>query len=199
MRLTDPAKLDLVRDEILHAATGLFKKYGIDKTTMEDIAEASGKGKSTLYYYFKTKEDVFSSAATLENNKLQQLIENGLRGAKSAGEKITLFFTLQDKYLRTQIKLFPTVFKESKKHVALFLRLQRMDAAWGTQLFTAILHEGINSGEFKRITKEECDTISATAIAALYAIQLNQILEYEILPDTARIVKMVEIFVRGLK
>ena len=64
MRKADPLKLDQVRDEILRAAMELFTKYGIDKTTMENIAEAAGKGKSTLYYYFKTKEDVFSAAAT---------------------------------------------------------------------------------------------------------------------------------------
>ena len=48
------------REAIISAATGLFSRFGLEKTTMEDIAKAARKGKSTLYYYFKNKEAVFA-------------------------------------------------------------------------------------------------------------------------------------------
>jgi AcrR family transcriptional regulator len=59
MKTHDSDREDLVRDEILRAARELFQTYGLTKTTMEDIAEAAGKEKSTLCYYFKNKEEVF--------------------------------------------------------------------------------------------------------------------------------------------
>lgn len=43
-------KDDLVKTSFLQAAEKLFQRWGINKTTMEDIAREAGKGKSTLYY-----------------------------------------------------------------------------------------------------------------------------------------------------
>jgi len=199
MKRANSEKLDLVRKEILYAAMDLFQKYGIDKTTMEDIAEASGKGKSTLYYYFKTKEDVFSTAATLEHDKMRELLETKLREGKSAEEKIRLFFTLQEKALRTKVKLYPIIFKESKKHIELFHSLQRMNNTWEAQLFKSILHEGIASGELKSIKKEDCDTIAIAVVYSMHATQLTLLLEGNMPAAEDRTEMMLDILVRGLK
>ena len=53
------------QDRILIGALEVFKTRGLESTTMEEIAEESGFGKATLYYYFQSKEEVFS--AILEN------------------------------------------------------------------------------------------------------------------------------------
>ncbi|MBI44660.1 MAG: hypothetical protein CMG66_00665 [Candidatus Marinimicrobia bacterium] len=44
---------------ILNGALKVFKSYGIEKTTMDEIAIESGFGKATLYYYFASKDEVF--------------------------------------------------------------------------------------------------------------------------------------------
>lgn len=49
------------RDNILTAARELFDVNGIDKTTMDDIARHADYSKSTIYVYFKSKEDIFNS------------------------------------------------------------------------------------------------------------------------------------------
>ena len=49
------------QDRILEGALSVFKKKGLDGATMDQIANASGFGKATLYYYFKSKEEVFSA------------------------------------------------------------------------------------------------------------------------------------------
>tara|TARA_B100000214_G_scaffold363404_1_gene328869 strand:+ start:1380 stop:1976 length:597 start_codon:yes stop_codon:yes gene_type:complete len=53
------------QERILTGALQVFKASGLDGATMDEIANASGFGKATLYYYFKSKEEVFS--AILEN------------------------------------------------------------------------------------------------------------------------------------
>jgi len=199
MRTVDPVKKDQIREDILRAAMSLFQKYGIDKTTMEDIAENAGKGKSTLYYYFKTKEDVFFAAAIRERDKMQRLVENGLREAKTAEEKLKLFFSIQDNSLKTKVKLYPIIFKETKKHIVLFHRLQRMNNTWEVQLFKSILHDGIASGEFRSIRREDCDIIALTAITFLHVAQLNLLLEGKVPSSGDRTMVMLDVFVRGLK
>lgn len=47
------------RTRLVDVARGLFAKQGLENTTMNDIAVASGKGRRTLYTYFKNKEDIY--------------------------------------------------------------------------------------------------------------------------------------------
>ena len=49
------------KERILSSALDVFKANGLDGATMDSIAEKAGFGKATLYYYFKSKEDVFSA------------------------------------------------------------------------------------------------------------------------------------------
>lgn len=49
------------RDNILTAAAELFSAKGVDKTTMDDIASYADYSKSTIYVYFKSKEDIYNS------------------------------------------------------------------------------------------------------------------------------------------
>ena len=49
---TNGNKKDSNRESILKIAREIFSKYGYKKTTLDDIANAVRKGKSSLYYYF---------------------------------------------------------------------------------------------------------------------------------------------------
>lgn len=48
-----------VREALLAAARDIFAYYGYNKTNVDEIAKAAKKGKSTFYYYYKSKEDIF--------------------------------------------------------------------------------------------------------------------------------------------
>ena len=49
------------KERSLSGALQVFKKNGIDGATMDEIANESGFGKATLYYYLKSKEDVLTA------------------------------------------------------------------------------------------------------------------------------------------
>lgn len=49
------------RHEIFNASVSLFLENGFRETSMQEIARAAGIGKSTLYDYFKTKDDILTS------------------------------------------------------------------------------------------------------------------------------------------
>ena len=71
-----------IRDAIIDIAGGIFSKYGYKKTTMDDIARMVGKGKSSLYYYFKSKEEVFEAVvdreATILSRELNKVLEKNI-------------------------------------------------------------------------------------------------------------------------
>jgi AcrR family transcriptional regulator len=70
---------EIFRQQVLKAAREIFKTKGYSKTTMEDIARALDKGKSTIYYYFKSKEDIFKALIDQSINKLQDELMSVIR------------------------------------------------------------------------------------------------------------------------
>ncbi|MFU8864985.1 MAG: TetR/AcrR family transcriptional regulator [Rhodobacterales bacterium] len=59
---SDPAT-DPRRKAILKAAFEAFSTYGYRRTSMEDIARASGMSRAALYLHYRNKEDIFRSLA----------------------------------------------------------------------------------------------------------------------------------------
>lgn len=47
------------KEQIMNGALSAFAQYGYSETTMDAIAEVARVAKGTLYYHFKTKEDLF--------------------------------------------------------------------------------------------------------------------------------------------
>ena len=58
------------RNKLIDVARRLFAKNGIDNTTMNVIAVESGKGRRTLYTYFKSKDEVFYAVIEKEMERM---------------------------------------------------------------------------------------------------------------------------------
>lgn len=63
------------RDLLVDVARQLFAKRGFDDTTMNDIAEESGKGRRTLYTYFSSKEEIYLAVIENELKRLTERLE----------------------------------------------------------------------------------------------------------------------------
>ncbi|HNX67284.1 MAG TPA: helix-turn-helix domain-containing protein, partial [Bacteroidales bacterium] len=61
---------DDAKAKIVEIAREIFTRFGFKKTTMEEIAVASRKGKSSIYYYFTSKEDVFKAVVEREAEEM---------------------------------------------------------------------------------------------------------------------------------
>lgn len=57
---------DEVREQLVQAARQVFVRYGYKKTALDDIAREARKGKSTIYYYFKSKDEIFKAVIDAE-------------------------------------------------------------------------------------------------------------------------------------
>ena len=75
------------QDKILDGALRVFKIHGIEKTTMDEIANESGFGKATLYYYYGSKDEVFVAIMEQGWKNLWEAIENKIVEEKSPKNK----------------------------------------------------------------------------------------------------------------
>ena len=57
---------DEVREQLVQSARQVFVRFGYKKTALDDIAREARKGKSTIYYYFKSKDEIFKAVIDAE-------------------------------------------------------------------------------------------------------------------------------------
>lgn len=62
------------RLQIMQAAERLFVRGRLHEITMDDVAQAAGVGKGTLYRYFQDKDDLFFATATAGMDEVCALI-----------------------------------------------------------------------------------------------------------------------------
>lgn len=76
---------------ILQAAKELFLEYGIEKTTMDMVAQKANYSKATVYIYLKSKEEMFYCLVFEYMKKLHNNIENLIHQPLSFDE---VFFSI---------------------------------------------------------------------------------------------------------
>lgn len=100
-----PSHNEEKRIELLSKATQCFRKYGYDKTTLDDIAKAMKLSKASLYYYIQNKEELFLEILTHEADRhLTELIKTA-QSILDPLEKLNYFFTERARIYIDLIKL----------------------------------------------------------------------------------------------
>ncbi|MDE5968786.1 MAG: TetR/AcrR family transcriptional regulator [Muribaculaceae bacterium] len=63
------------REKLIEVARHLFIRKGIENTTMVDIANASEKGRRTIYTYFKSKRAIYEAVIERESQRIIERLE----------------------------------------------------------------------------------------------------------------------------
>ena len=58
------------REKLIEVARQLFARKGVENTTMLDIANASDRGRRTLYTYFKNKREIHQAVIERESDQM---------------------------------------------------------------------------------------------------------------------------------
>lgn len=86
---------ELVRDAIVDASRQIFGRLGFRGTTMDDIAREVRKGKSSIYYYFKCKEDIYKAVIEKEALFIQAEVSKALAIVPSPAEKLKTYISVR--------------------------------------------------------------------------------------------------------
>src|ERR1700727_33632 len=91
MSVEPTIKDDLFQEQVIKAAQQLFRQYGLQKVTMDDVAKAVGKGRSSLYYYYKNRDEIFDAVVNMEINETLSTVEKAVDRADTAEAKFTAY------------------------------------------------------------------------------------------------------------
>ncbi|MCK7536282.1 MAG: TetR/AcrR family transcriptional regulator [Marinilabiliales bacterium] len=93
------------RRRIILTASKIFSHYGFRKTTMEEISRALKKGKSSIYYYFGSKEEIFEAVVLYEAKPASHKTHNGNQGGRIAHGQASQLYLRQDEGFCQALKL----------------------------------------------------------------------------------------------
>ena len=177
--------------EIIQAATAVFAAKGFDGATMEDIADAVGINKATIYLYFESKDALIHAIA-------EQLFAQELAGLQAAHdlpgaatERLTAYYESLIAEEAEVLPLMPILYE----FYALGLRRADVRAVVSdfigrvTGLLEAIIEAGIENAEF-------APTEARAAARALDALLSGTILHWVYAPEEVDIAAQLRYGVR---
>lgn len=133
------------RNEILNVSEKLFMIKGFDYTSITDILDEIGIARGTLYYHFKSKEDILDGI-------IHRLTSRLVEKAKAiAGRKeIPVFqrLTMMMKALNVNDDLGNEIMEQVHKpqNALMHQKMQEELLAGVNPLITTLIEEGINQG-----------------------------------------------------
>jgi len=153
------------KDQILKVAQDLFAKFGLSKTTIEDIAKSMRMAKASIYYYFKNKEAIYEEVIKKEGEEVKREITKAVDKATTAKEKLRTYILSRINVFKKMANYY-TVFKEEYLNNYRFV-VEARDryTDFELNLIKNILKFGIENGEF------EIENPDLTAEAILVAMK----------------------------
>ncbi len=184
------------RASIVQAASIEFHKNGFRKTTMESIANATGKGKSTLYKHFASKEEVFSAVVEKELLGVMDKLDALLLLDLSPADKLRRFVSIRVHSIRDLNHFYTSLKSEYLNHLEAIeaVRARYQGKELGT--LKMLLMEGIEEGSFGL---SDLDLAAQGLWLAIRSIELPVFTDYYAGQDLDRQVSaLVELLLAGL-
>jgi len=138
-----------VRSQIIESATKYFSRYGFHKTTMDEIARNIHKAKGVLYYYFKSKEELFKEVLRNELGTIKTALLEIVQSHKNSLTILTDFILTRFKLMNKAVNYHETLKADffEKYH---FVKDVRDDFdQFETNLWTNIIQKGNEEGYLK--------------------------------------------------
>jgi len=158
-------KPEVRRLEIVRAARTLFLSRGYDQTAMQDVVDALGLAKGTVYYYFPSKEYLLE--AVVEDlideatEKMQDLVDQAEGGALDKLEQLVKGGRMQDE----NADLLETIHLPGNS--ALHTRLLAVGILKQAPLFAAVIEQGCREGVFRTESPLETAEFMLTGVQFL--------------------------------
>jgi AcrR family transcriptional regulator len=192
-------KDEIVVRDIIDTARTLFKKTGFKKTTMGDIARSLGKAKSSLYYYYPSKEVIFEAVLYSEMDELLDQIHQSIRNATTSKEKLIIYCRCRLNKLNQLCNLSDALKSEIAELHCVIEELKSKFDTTHVQLVKEILAEGVSNGEFKKVNADNIELVAYLMVSSFRGLAAPLMVSKNLCPLLdLQIDSIVDIMVDGI-
>jgi AcrR family transcriptional regulator len=136
------------RKKIIISAGQIFSRYGFRKTTMDEIAKALKMGKSSIYYYFKSKEEIFEAVVLHEANILRNELTMAIKSVDSPIGKMENYVFVRMKAFEKLANYYNAIFDKNLDHFEFIEKIRSKYDLEEIAILRLILYYGVRKGVF---------------------------------------------------
>lgn len=196
-------KEEEIQEQILQAAKKLFQLHSFRRVTLDDIAKAIGKARSSLYYYYKTKEEILEAVIAIEISELATAITTAVNQTPSIEEKIKAFFLTQLQIVIEKQGFFNALdegmdageLSYQKTKLAVYHQIRQQEGA----LLSQIISEGIRREELTKLSQKDQDDLIFVLLSSLHGIKREMMIRNDFSNIKSSVHILVHSIIHGLK
>jgi AcrR family transcriptional regulator len=136
--------------EILREAAKLFAAKGYDGTSVQDIAQAVGISKASLYHFFADKSEIHSTVVVMALSRLIELVKETIEFRQTASDRVEGFARAHAQYISEHKQFYFAAalgfYELADPEVK--ARVHSMRDGY-EEILRGIIREGIEAGEFR--------------------------------------------------
>lgn len=181
------------REAIITASRTLFRKYGVKKTSMQEIAREAKIAVGTVYLYFKSKEEVVAAGVGEYREIHKQQTLAATRGSGAPADRLRTYISQRfracadtrkagsyaTEIARAVVKVQPDRFAE--------------ESQWFFETVKTILEQGLERGEFELEAAEVDTTVFLYSISSFFPYERTEFFPE---PDEVTLMASVDWFIR---
>jgi AcrR family transcriptional regulator len=160
-----PASQDeLIQQEILKAAIRLYQKFGPNGFTMDDLAAATGRSRTSLYYYYKNRDEIYQAVMDKIARDMAAGIRQAVTAVETLREKIYAFCQTKLKASAEWKKVFNAMIAsmdadEQSRHAKVMYNWHKKLIHHESVILNEILAGAIRRKEMRTIPPGDRDTL----------------------------------------
>jgi AcrR family transcriptional regulator len=187
---------DQTRDKIMAVAARMFGKYGFQKTTVDEIARTAHKAKGSVYYYFKSKEDLFLAVVTQEINVLKSGLTRIIVDNQDATGMIRSYLLNRMVLMKDAVNYHESLKADFATDFSFLNECREDFTRFEIDLMQAVIDRGVRENRFKiKDTRATAQVI----ILAMKAIEIPFYHQRKITEFEHTIIELVDILIKGLE
>lgn len=187
------------REKLIEVARQLFAHKGIENTTMNDIANASDKGRRTIYTYFKNKKEIYNAVIEQESEQMVSQLREILQLNISPVEKLRRFLEIRFALISDFISQGESIKRFFGLDIKRVEKIRKLASEKENEILRSIIDDGINQGFFD---ESQCKYFESLQFLIFQSTDMSYLEEsvYILSSDKDRFTSdIIEFIINGLK
>ena len=160
---------DEVREHLINSARQVFMRYGFKKTALDDIAKEARKGKSTIYYYFKSKDEIFKAVIEAESEIRNQTIDEQVSAVEDPQQKLRTYIYVRMLSLKKVNNYYEAIKNDLLDNLYFVSNLRVAHLDYEVNSVKTLLLDGIEKGIY---TIQNPELTARTIVTLLHGFEV---------------------------
>ncbi len=181
--------------EIIQKSIEIVARMGYKKSSTEEIAKALDKTKGSLYYYFKSKDDLIKAVIEYESDQLKNEIMNAIKKTDDPRIKLKLFYKVRAIKILKLLSFYKLVLNEYFDRYTFIMTTLKSYNKEESATIKSILKNGSDSGLF---AISELDKTARAIIKTMHGFDFFMFLEGDREENLREMREILKIIIKGI-